>query len=188
MSTCGHELRAGIRCTVEAGLKHTTHSFYEDQPSDNPNESNFVVLHEWNDKREQWLEREHGEAIDVDYDEGPVARAKAMRFAVLAAEKSPHIPNGAVYEIRAKEIPKEGRAFDYGRVKRSRRQQAVDWGIAWYYVPPAPDGFNDEYRRGFANDPLFVNTPETPVLPALGGYLLLARIRKGTLTTALCVN
>lgn len=111
-----------------------------------------------------------GEEFRCDYDDIPACE-KAVDEAVLDAFRT--LKPDEVFEIRAKSLPWEGKA-DYGRVFRTRRERAADWGVAWYTVR----GHAKHYFPDFSDRPLMARSPiREAVENNLGGYLLVARCR-----------
>lgn len=161
----------GFRCTREKG-HFGTHRYLESGVQELDNGCLSIHCLEWNDKHEVPDYREFGETFPVDYDLGEDERRRMFDIAV--ADAKANLPEGAVFEVRAKNYPKAGGiAKGFGRTIKSRRDMAKAWGIAWYHTPEPPQGF----PRRMSHNPL-VTCSDTSKgeVKYEGGYVLLARM------------
>ena len=110
---------------------------------------------------------EFGEAFLCNYDDGPEKRQEQMDAAIADARAK--LPEGMVFEIRAKRYPIDGGYMsDYGTGHITREQMAADWGIAWYV------GF-EGYRT--PAEPLVMHSPHEGIPgDEYNSYILLARL------------
>lgn len=109
-------------------------------------------------------ETERGESIAVDYDDRPAVEKSIDSLIVKA---NAHLPSGTVYEIRGKVVPDDPIYREpLNRNKRTRRELAKEWGVAWYWTLGAMD-----------QQPLFRTDVGHAQSAPLGGYIVIARIR-----------
>lgn len=163
----------GFRCTRVKG-HFGTHRYLGRGFQERNDGSLSMTCLEWNDKHEVPDYREFGEAFPVDYDLGEDERMAA--FSAAVADARAQLPKGTVFEVRAKNYPKDGGVVnDFGRTPtyNSRRDMAKTWGIAWYHTPEPPEGF----PRRMSYSPL-VTCSDTSKgeVKYEGGYVLLARM------------
>jgi len=178
MTDCNHEFigEVGVKCDKEKGHENHHECYYETASS--KTETSFKI-YEWNDAgQEPIYPEEKGVAFPVNYDDGHDERQKTMSLAIFDAKKN--LPEGSVFEIRAKSMPKAiNFPDDYGRLDRTKDEMAKNWGIAWYHVPKVeqPEGFESIADLSTEIGPLFESDVDKGKEYKLGGYILLARIK-----------
>lgn len=162
---CGHEFNETVICDKQYGHYGNHTCVKKIEPS-------VFQFHEWNNSKQTKID-DVGESFQTDYGEGHTSRALIMNLAIASARKN--LNNGDVFEIRARPYPTEKPIMaDYGRIKITRREQEINWGIAWIHIPDQPHGF--EYLE-IPKQPLFVYDVDCGKFNEPSGYVLLARIR-----------
>jgi hypothetical protein len=130
------------------------------------------MVRTWNDDCETELPELFKE-FPIDYDRGDEARRDILRAVIADAKKN--LPEGTVFEVRAKLYPADGgKSTDFGTKHMTRRDMAKDWGMCWYVVPKQPKGFE---HLETATEPLVEHLPDEGEWDPVGGYVLLARVK-----------
>ena len=168
MPFCGHVYDDRTQCTLKKG-HNGVHCFYgETQEDEN---GCHIEIQSWNHRGEIAVP-EQVAVFRVDYDNGRQARIETMQAAIEDARGK--LTPGTVFEVRAKLYPEDGVSVDFGRRIATKRELAEKWAIAWYLVPPQPEGF-EHFET--ARRPLFAHDVDSGEMIEHAGYLLLARLK-----------
>lgn len=181
---CGHKSHndRNLRCNKEHGHRGP-HAHYADVDEkdthvkfDGHHETNFTIT-EWGDSGGDQYPQESGRAFPCDFRMPTEEKQKILSLVISDAHHS--LPEGQVFEIRAKVAPSDSSLWEFGRYRPSYEEQCEKWGIAWYHLPATeniPKRFAEQYK-GLKQEPLFLLAPNEGEVQELGGYILIGRMK-----------